>query len=908
MTKEIVISEQENIAATFENGRITEFFMNEGEQLVGDIILGKVDSTIQSIDAAFVSIGKNRNGFIHITDLCLKNAKRKTGIRNHLQPKQNILVQIAKEATGSKGPRLTGMLTIPGKYMVLTPYERKVGISKKITDNYERDRLIYISKKICQSGYGIIVRTEAMGQSEEALKEDLDFLLKRWSEILKMSETMQAPAVLYRDQDLLYRVLRDAVTPDVDKIVVDSQDARARSVDLLQSWSHNAFRLVQQNRSPVPLSHQYNVFAEIEKVLQPKAPLPSGGYLVIEKTEALTVIDVNSGSTKGTSGLNETILQTNKEAAVEIARQLKLRDIGGVIVIDFIDMLDQREQQIVWQILANAVKDDKAQPQLGYFSEFSLLEMTRHRQKKSITELLTTKCPYCDGVGYLRNNVYRADLLTTDSVRKRVNRFDDNNSNKPNEFANNKKMEDFAGNVEYVENRMNKIPPHVAKHRKENTSSNHISYPKYDRNNNRYDDNVEIQDEITQDIINSEAINEELDHEIDLVNPEVEVVDIQDNIPKIDPDSIVEEVYESIAPPDAEHSEDNNDNFVVELTKEERMYIESIEEPFDKKRSFKDKKFGKHKKDFQNKDRFNKFQNDRNDRNDRFERTDRNDRPERTDRERLELIEDESQIQRNDNHNNTQRNHSERNERNFERHNRHDRNDRFNRNDRNDRYNQKDRNFSKNKDYEPALINNEEHVSREDNFEVKNSEFLKNENNLNNNQNFELNENKNLESNNEVVMGVEVTDLDNSVNSNENTLLNNNSIAEAEKTSFIDEIVVIEESPEVEEVKIPKKRGRKPAPKKVKAKEIEVEISKVIEPKTTTKKTSELVNPVSDGSTEEARKTIDVVDQSVAKKVNTEIENSTDNNTEELSNESETTLPKPKKRGRIKSFSPKKRK
>ncbi len=596
MTKEIIISEQENIAATFENGKITEFFMNEGEQLVGDIILGKVDSTIQSIDAAFVSIGKNRNGFIHITDLCVKNAKRKTGIRNHLQPKQSILVQIAKEATGSKGPRLTGMLTIPGKYIILTPYERKVGISKKITDSYERDRLVYISKKICQSGYGIIVRTEAIGQSEEALKEDLDFLLKRWSEILKMSETMQAPAVLYRDQDLLYRVLRDAVTPDVDKIVVDSQDAKARSIDLLQSWSHNAFRLVQQNRSPIPLSHQYNIFSEIEKVLQPKAPLPSGGYLVIEKTEALTVIDVNSGSTKGTSGLNETILQTNKEAAVEIARQLKLRDIGGVIVIDFIDMLDQREQQIVWQILANAVKDDKAQPQLGYFSEFSLLEMTRHRQKKSITELLTTKCPYCDGIGYLRNNVYRSDLLTTDSVRKRVNRFDDNdngnNNRNSNDNLNSKKMEELTNNIDYVENKMDRVPPHVTKHRDENTSSNQITYPKFDRNNNKFDDNVNNDD------------NEDMDS-ISNVN-EVEVIDIQDNRPKIDQESLVEEVYESLGEPEnKEKQEESTDNFVVELTKEERMYIESIEDPFDNKRSFKDKKFGKHKKEFQKRDRFN---------------------------------------------------------------------------------------------------------------------------------------------------------------------------------------------------------------------------------------------------------------------------------------------------------------
>lgn len=758
MTKEIVISEQENIAATFENGKISEFFMNEGEQLVGDIILGKVDSTIQSIDAAFVSIGKNRNGFIHITDLCVKNAKRKTGIKNHLQPKQNILVQIAKEATGSKGPRLTGMLTIPGKYMVLTPYERKVGISKKITDSFERDRLVYIAKNICQSGYGIIVRTEAIGQSEAALKEDLDFLLKRWSEILKMSETMNAPAVLYRDQDLLYRVLRDAVTPDVDKIVVDSPEARARAVDLLQSWSHNAFRLVQQNRSPIPLSHQYNVFSEIEKVLQPKAPLPSGGYLVIEKTEALTVIDVNSGSTKGTSGLSETILQTNKEAAVEIARQLKLRDIGGVIVIDFIDMLDQREQQIVWQILANAVKNDKAQPQLGYFSEFSLLEMTRHRQKKSITELLTTKCPYCDGIGSLRNNVYRSDLLTTESVRKRVNRFDDhdhgNNNKGASNEGNSKKMEELTYNVDYVENRMDRVPNHIHKQRKENGSSNQITYPKFDRNNNKYDDNLTVED--TKD--DSEDTND------------IEVVEVADNVPVIEPNSYVQEVYESVAAPEVSQTEENanpNENFVVELTKEERMYIESIEEPFGRKKHFKDKKFGKHKRDFQKRGDYN-------------------------------------------NNNNTNNN-----------------NRKFNNNYQGDKYNQRDRNFNeqpKNNELDSEQkenVFNQPHYNSEPVNSYSETVVETNHHQHNPDEVF-YTDTVNVEPVEESVV-TEATDTESGEVVISEVIKPAEEAVEAQMPSFIEEVVVIEEPVVV----APKKRGRKPAAKKSKYTEPVIETTVV---------------------------------------------------------------------------------
>jgi Rne/Rng family ribonuclease len=566
VAKEIIISERENIAATFENGKIVEFFMNEGEQLVGDIILGKVESVVQSIDAAFISIGKNRNGFIHVTDLSLK-VRRKVGIKNVLRPKQSLLVQIAKEATGSKGPRLTGMLTIPGKYMVLTPYERKVGISKKISDTQERDRLVYIAKNICQSGYGIIVRTEAIGQSEEALKEDLDFLLKRWHEILTMSEKVQAPAVLYRDQDLLYRVLRDSVTSDVEKITVDTHDTKTRAIELLQSWSNNAFRHVSLNRNPAPLAIQYNLFGELEKALQPRAPLPSGGYLIIEQTEALTVIDVNSGSTRGTSSLNETILQTNKEAAVEIARQLRLRDIGGVIVVDFIDMVEQREQQIVWQILANAVKPDKSQPQIGYFSEFSLLEMTRHRQKKSLTELLTSKCPYCVGIGRIRNHVYRADILDIESIKKRVPTPESIDKSSSESGPSNNKMEELMTDTDYVENKMGHVPAEVAKYRQSNETTQ-ISYPKFDRNNKSFDDKADLE-------VDYETIDDNQEKTVDF--------DIEEADGKTS-DFVSEDIQEKPVSFGPEVAEKGSDFFEEEVqgetitfSEEERQYIESIE-------------------------------------------------------------------------------------------------------------------------------------------------------------------------------------------------------------------------------------------------------------------------------------------------------------------------------------------
>lgn len=592
MAKEIIISERENIAATFEDGKVVEFFMNEGEQLVGDIILGKVESVVQSIDAAFVSIGKNRNGFIHVTDLTLK-VRRKVGIKNVLRPKQNLLVQIAKEATGSKGPRLTGMLTIPGKYMVLTPYERKVGISKKITDTQERDRLVYIAKNICQSGYGIIVRTEAIGQSEEALKEDLDFLLKRWHEILKMSEKVQAPAVLYRDQDLLYRVLRDSVTSDVEKITVDTHDTKTRAVELLQSWSNNAFRHVTLNRNPSPLAIQYNLFGELEKALQPRVPLPSGGYLIIEQTEALTVIDVNSGSTRGTTSLNETILQTNKEAAVEIARQLRLRDIGGVIVVDFIDMVEQREQQIVWQLLANAAKPDKSHPQIGYFSEFSLLEMTRHRQKKSLVELLTSKCPYCIGIGRIRNHVYRSDILDIESIKKRVPSPESVEKVSFESGPSNNKIEELMTDTDYVENKMGQIPPEVTKYRQSNESTL-IAYPKFDRNNKNFDDKEEQETdyEILED--NQEKV---IEYDLDDADEKPSEFDSEDipqktGIYEQDSSEKVSDFFDEEEPESAG----------ITFSDEERQYIESIEpEPYNNKRRDRDRGRDRGKKDFKNK-------------------------------------------------------------------------------------------------------------------------------------------------------------------------------------------------------------------------------------------------------------------------------------------------------------------
>ncbi|MFN8673293.1 MAG: Rne/Rng family ribonuclease [Candidatus Sericytochromatia bacterium] len=634
MTKDIIICEKDNIAAVYENGKIVEFFMNEGEQLVGDIILGSVESTMPSIDGAFVNIGKNKNGFIHITDLALNShPKKRNNIRAALQEKQKLLVQIVKEATSSKGPRLSGLLTIPGKYLILTPYERKIGISRKIEDQFERDRLLYLVKKLCQSGYGVVVRTEAQYQDESSLKEDLDFLLKKWSEILEASQKSAAPTILYRDQDLLYKVLRDSVTPDVKRIVVDSQEAKVRSTELLQSWSHDSFKYLQYNKNPVPLAIQFDLFNELEKALQTKVPLANGGYLIIEKTEAMTVIDVNSGGTKETNSLADTILRTNKDAALEIARQIRLRDIGGVIVVDFIDMFDPRDQQIVWQTLANATKNDKSQPQLGYFSEFSLLEITRHRQKKSLSELLTTKCPTCDGAGRLRNNVYRADMLDIfDSIRRRVTVNDELPKNERQVKI---KTEELISNVDFFEK--NPIPAEYEKYKRKQRSQEINFY--HDHDDNRADNSsFEVVKEDTKQhnkhkekhhhnhnhphktetkkpvVVEEEVlispVEESLIENID--NIELDIIETEVILPE---SSLVNENMEKDV-----NEKDSSDKKAppsfFELSPEERKYIQSIDnfssrrkDKFKKdKRNFNDKqnRFEKNRFDDRNpKDRFN---------------------------------------------------------------------------------------------------------------------------------------------------------------------------------------------------------------------------------------------------------------------------------------------------------------
>lgn len=420
MSKEIIVSESEKIAVVLENGVVREFFLSEGEQYVGDIILATVESIVPAIEASFLNIGREKSGFIHVSDLPASR-KQQSGIRQFVKPQQQMLVQVTREPTGNKGAGLSGFIQLPGRFLVLTPFERRIGLSKRIFDARERTRLARIARIICGSGYGIVLRPEAIGQSEQTLRDDLKLLISRWKQILEQSDKQSAGTTLYRDQDVLERILREGSTQSVSRIIVDSEATYDRASKYFSNWSDTKTQdklRIYNGETPV-LSH-FGIQQQLEHAIQPLVQLPSGGTLVIQPTEALTSIDINTSSMTSTDNQPETILRTNCEAAEEIARQLILRDIGGVIVIDFIDMDNPRDQQIVWQKLADALHTDKAQPQISYFSDFGLVQMTRRRQRQRLSEMLTMSCPTCQGIGRIRNLLYRSDILTPHGMRTRL--------------------------------------------------------------------------------------------------------------------------------------------------------------------------------------------------------------------------------------------------------------------------------------------------------------------------------------------------------------------------------------------------------------------------------------------------------------------------------------------------------
>ena len=423
MPQQIVIAEQARIAALLKDDRVDELIVAQGQYQIDDIFLGTVENVLPGIDAAFIDIGESeKNGFIHVSDLGpLKLKKGAAGITELLEPRQKVLVQVMKEPTGTKGPRLTGNISLPGKYIVLQPFGQGVNISRKINAETERSRLRALGVLIKPPSTGLLFRTESENINEELLIDDLESLIQKWENIINISEANQPPMLISRDEDFALKILRDHLTNSTNRITIDNKNAIERSKNFLADNDSKVIVEFHNNLKDENILEKYKINQTIQKALQPRVDLPSGGYIIIEPTEALTVIDVNSGSFTRSANSRQTVLWTNCEAAIEISRQMKLRNIGGVLIIDFIDMDSRRDQFQLLEHFTTALKEDSSRPQIAQLTELGLVELTRKRQGQNIYELFGQKCSCCNGLGHIENlpDLQKIDLESKKSITKK---------------------------------------------------------------------------------------------------------------------------------------------------------------------------------------------------------------------------------------------------------------------------------------------------------------------------------------------------------------------------------------------------------------------------------------------------------------------------------------------------------
>jgi ribonuclease G len=429
MKKEIIINatnEETRIALT-EDGRLMELFLErpEAQRMVGDIYKGKVSRVLPGMQAAFISIGLEQNAFLHFSDVSgatgqflldpeedpeksQSDGKKEQPERSEnfkaardLKNGQDIIVQIMKEPIGNKGSRVTSQISVPGRFCVLVPNETYIGVSRKISNFKEKKRLKNMARQALPPNYGLILRTQAEGKPEKVILNDIKNLLKTWDKINLQIPDVQAPALIYKDMGMMSSVIRDLFTPDVDRVVVDSRKLMREIVTYVREVAPQLKHKIEYYKGKLPIFEKFNIEDEISLSLEQKVWIKGGSYLVIQQTEALVAIDVNSGKFIGKKDHESNSLKINMAAAREVARQARLRDIGGLIVIDFIDMLSEDNKMKVYNELKKEFHKDRAITKIEELSRFGLIEMTRQRVRSSVIHSLHEDCPQCRGTGLI---------------------------------------------------------------------------------------------------------------------------------------------------------------------------------------------------------------------------------------------------------------------------------------------------------------------------------------------------------------------------------------------------------------------------------------------------------------------------------------------------------------------------
>ena len=427
MKQEIYISStpQESRIALMEDGLLAEFLIERKEEMgvAGNIYKGKVARVLPGMQAAFVDMGMEKAGFLHASDFSsepdaqLLNAadevefaeppkpqsSRRIPLEKQISRGEEILVQVAKDPLGTKGARITSHVSLPGRYMVFMPGTKHIGISRRIESDEERTRLKEIAQSLRNENGGFILRTACEGRSKRELQRDLAFLIRLWKGIQKKAQSAAAPALIHQDLDLITRAIRDFFSNDTERVVIDSPKDHRRVLDFVRHFMPRLTAKIVAYTGKEPLFEQQGIEEKVIKALDRRVWLRSGGYIIIERTEALTAVDVNTGRFVGKRNQEETIFKTNLEATQEVVRQLRLRNVGGIIIIDFIDMEKEGNRKKVYDALKEALKKDKARTNILKISELGLVEMTRQRTRESLENQLLRPCPHCEGRGRIKS-------------------------------------------------------------------------------------------------------------------------------------------------------------------------------------------------------------------------------------------------------------------------------------------------------------------------------------------------------------------------------------------------------------------------------------------------------------------------------------------------------------------------